>query len=395
MRIALIATEKLPVPPVRGGAIQIYIEGILPYLTRHHEVTVYSIADEQLPPESVLADSRVVRLPSARYHQNVAQALREAEFDVLHIFNRPAWVADFVEAQPGARRILSLHNEMFQPDKISAEKATACLEAVDKVVTVSSFIAEGVAARYPQAGEKTKVVYSGVDPEIYLPRWHPRARSARVKLAHRLGFDPDVPVVLNVGRLSPKKGCHLILQAMETVHERFPEAVLIIVGSKWYGTTEWDKYGHHLQKLAAEQGGRVFMTGFVPPNEVPRYYSSADIFICASQWSEPLARVHYEAMAAGLPIVTTRRGGNPEVVDGLGNGWVIDEYNDPVVIGTHLALLLEKRELAEEMGRRGRELAEERFNWKRVAGELLEIYAELEVEKEAGSQAEAEGEGQP
>ncbi|MBE3576171.1 MAG: glycosyltransferase family 4 protein [Limnochordales bacterium] len=388
MRVALIATEKLPVPPVRGGAIQLYIDGILPYLTSHHDVTVFSVNDEQLPAESELAGAKVVRLLDTRYHQNVAEALRQAEFELLHIFNRPTWVVEFAAARPEARRIVSLHNEMFESDKISAENAAACLEATDKVVTVSRFIAEGVAARYPQAAPKTRVVYSGVDPEIYLPRWHPRARQLRVKLARRLGFDPDAPIVLNVGRLSPKKGSHLIIQAMDTVHERFPEAVLIIVGSKWYGETEWDEYGQYLMRMAARSPGRIFLTGFVPPGEIPAYYSSADVFVCASQWPEPLARVHYEAMAAGLPIITTRRGGNPEVVDGLGNGWVVDEYNDPVALGTHIALLLEKRELAEEMGRRGRELAEERFNWKRVADELLEIYAELE-------HAEPEGEGQP
>ncbi|HHV55996.1 MAG TPA: glycosyltransferase family 4 protein [Firmicutes bacterium] len=383
MRIALVPTEKLPVPPVRGGAIQIYIDGIIPFLTRYHDITVYSVTDPELPAESTLGGAKVIRLPGTRYHHNVAQALREAEFDVLHIFNRPAWVASFAEAQPGARLILSLHNEMFQPDKISAENATTCLEAVDRLVTVSHFLAGSVAARYPQAEQKTSVIYSGVDPDLYLPRWHPRARSLRAKLARRLGFDPDAPVILNVGRLSPKKGTHIIIQAMETVHERFPDAVLIIVGSKWYGQTEWDEYGLYLLKLAAPYGGRVILTGFVPPAEVPMYYSSADIFACVSQWAEPLARVHYEAMAAGLPIITTRRGGNPEVVEGLGNGWVIDDYDDPVVIGTHLALLLEKQELADTMGRSGRKLVEERFNWERVAGELLAIYAQLE------------GEGQP
>ncbi|MBE3584139.1 MAG: glycosyltransferase family 4 protein [Limnochordaceae bacterium] len=382
MRIALIATEKLPVPPVKGGAIQIYIDGILPHVTQYHDVTVYSVADEHLPAESMLSGARVISLPGDHYQQKVAQALRAAEFDVLHIFNRPAWVNDFAAVQPKARRILSLHNEMFQPEKISAEKAAACLEVTDKVVTVSSFIAKGVTTLYPQAAEKTRVVYSGVDPDIYIPRWHPSARSLRVELARRLGFDPDAPVILNVGRLSPKKGSHLIIQAMKTVHERHPEAVLIMVGSKWYGQTEWDEYGRHLLKLAAQSNGRVFLMGFVPPTEAPSYYSCADIFICASQWPEPLARVHYEAMAAGLPIVTTRRGGNPEVIDGFGNGWVIDEYNDPVAIGTHLAGLLGKSGLAEEMGRCGRELVEERFNWKRVANELLEIYAELEGEEE-------------
>ena len=51
MKIAFICTEKLPVPPILGGAVQIYIEGILPFLSRQHEITVFCLRNEALPDE--------------------------------------------------------------------------------------------------------------------------------------------------------------------------------------------------------------------------------------------------------------------------------------------------------------------------------------------------------
>ena len=73
---------------------------------------------------------------------------------------------------------------------------------------------------------------------------------------------------------------------------------------------EEDEYGIYCKNLCNDISDNVVFTGFIPPSEIPQYYNLGDIFVCASQWEEPLARVHYEAMAAGLPIITTDRGGN-------------------------------------------------------------------------------------
>lgn len=374
MRIALVCTEKLPVPPIRGGAIQIYIEGILPYLQQRHDITVVSVADPKLPGREEHPRLNFVRLSRSGYLNRVAETLARENCDVIHVFNRPRWVGPIRRACPHSRLVISIHNEMFLPEKIKPEEGAACLEAVDRVMTVSRFIAEGIEALYPQAAPKLKVVYSAADPQAYLCRWDPRAQPIRENLLEKLGLPPGAAVILNVSRLSPKKGNHLVIRALDQVLPEHPNAVAVLVGSKWYGMNDWDDYGKGLKKLAAQYPGHVILTGFVPPAEVPAYYTLGDIFVCSSQWQEPLARVHYEAMAAGLPILTTRRGGNPEVVEDLGNGWVIDNCLDPAELGRFINLLLARPDLAQAMGKRGRELVDNRFNWSRVAQELLEIY---------------------
>jgi spore coat protein SA len=131
-----------------------------------------------------------------------------------------------------------------------------------------------------------------------------------------------------------------------------------------------------LNTLAKTLKGPVVFTGFVTPAEMASYYNLGDVFICASQWEEPLARVHYEAMAAGLPIITTNRGGNAEVVkEQYGNGIAIDDYSNPKVFAEKINYLLDNQKAAIEFGKTGRDLAVKKYSWERVANDLLKLFS--------------------
>ncbi|TDA69339.1 MAG: glycosyltransferase family 1 protein [Clostridia bacterium] len=377
MRVALVATEKLPVPALRGGAIQLYIQEVLPYLSRSHRISVLGIEDKELPAYVTEGGVKFFRLPARSteaYRQAVTEALGREKPEVIHVFNRPAWILPVRAASPASALVLSVHNDMFNREKIAPEIAHQCVDALGRIIAVSNHTAAKVALQVPAARAKLTTVYSGVNLKDYVPVWKSAALSLRRSVCKQWGIAQRAPVVLHVSRLSPKKGTHVVLEAMETVWEKVPAAVLLVVGSKWYGSNKADEYVRLLHKRAAEASGRVIFTGFVPPAGVSRYYASGDVFVCASQWEEPLARVHYEAMAAGLPIVTTDRGGNSEVIRGFGNGFLLEEYDNPEAMGQLILYLLQNPEQARRMGRRGRQLAEERFSWERVAGDLLKIY---------------------
>ena len=165
---------------------------------------------------------------------------------------------------------------------------------------------------------------------------------------------------------------------MHQVIERYPRTILMLVGSKNYGKNEMDAYVKRLHDLANPIKENIIFTGFITPDEIPKFYACGDIFVCTSQWQEPLSRTHYEAMAAGLPIITTNRGGNSEVVRGYGNGWVIDQYNQPFIFAHLIMYLIEHPETALRLGQTGRRLAVENFGWDRVATDLLKLYSEIE-----------------
>ncbi|MGI6667898.1 MAG: glycosyltransferase family 4 protein [Acetivibrionales bacterium] len=374
MKVAFICTEKLPVPPVAGGAIQLYIDGIVPYLAKLHDITVYSIKYPGLADEETRDNVKYIRVAGktgAAYLENLKSVL-DCSYDLVHVFNRPLFLHGLSESFPELKFSLSLHNEMFHREKISDETALKCIEKAEFINTVSRYIANTVIQRFPSAEEKMRVVYSGADPDKYHPCWTDEGSGIKREMKTRYGVE-NCNVVLNVGRLSVKKGVHILVKAMEKVMAGHPDTALVIVGSKWYGSNETDEYTAYVKSLSKKLPGPVIFTGFVPPHEIPGYYCMGDIFVCASQWNEPLARVHYEAMASGLPIITTNRGGNAEVVSGFGNGVVIDEYNNPDAMAEEISQLLDDPAKGMEMGMKGRKLAEEEFNWEKVASRILGV----------------------
>lgn len=378
LKIALICTEKLPVPSIAGGAIQQYIDGILPYISTKHNITVFSVEHPGLSAHETAGNVEYIRVPgknAQEYIDNIKKIITY-DFDLIHVFNRPLWVNKLSEILPGTKISLSLHNEMFNPEKISSVRANYCIERVEFITTVSKFIADGVKALYPAAANKLKVVYSAADIDKYKPNWTEEGKRNKENLKKKYNLE-NYKVILNVSRLSEKKGNHIIMNAVKNIMDYRKDVALVIVGSKWYGSNKEDDYTVSLKRLSKTLTGPIVFTGFLPPSTIPEYYNLGDIFVCCSQWNEPLARVHYEAMAAGLPIITTNRGGNAEVVSGLNNGIVIDDYKNPHAFSNSINYLLNNPFIAEQMGKSGRKLTEEKFNWKRVSEDLLSCFSNI------------------
>ncbi len=372
MKLAFICTEKLPVPPVAGGAVQLYINGVLPYLAKQHEITVFGVQYRGLPDEETDGNVKYIRVSGkneAQYLENIRNKL-SGDYDLVHVFNRPRLMLALSDFRPDLRFSLSLHNEMFHNEKISSEDGKRCIQKAEFINTVSRFIAETISGRFPEAKGKLRVVYSGADIQTYKTKWSSEGIRNMEVLKEKFGLQGR-KVILYVGRLSVKKGVHILLKAAKKLMEEDPDIALVIVGSKWYGKNEIDDYAKSVYTTAHNLPGPVILTGFVPPVDIPVYYNLGDVFVCASQWNEPLARVHYEAMAAGLAMITTKRGGNNEVVIDGENGLVIDDYSNPDIFAGYIKKLLNNPDLALEMGRNGRLAAEGRYNWKRVADEIL------------------------
>lgn len=379
MKIALICTEKLTVPPLRGGAIQVLMDGVTFHLSKKHELTIFCIADPDLPDRETVKGVEYIRVPQENYAFNVGQELekkREAQqiFDILHIFNRPRDVPIYKTAMPSSRLVLSLHNEMFKETKISTDMGHWVIQEIDKIMTVSDYIGTTITSRFPLASSKIQTVYSGIDLNKYKPIWAEDAQIIRNDLRKKYGV-LNQKVVLFVGRLSAVKGPDVLLQAMKEVLQKHPDSVLAIIGSKWFSDERIDQYGMMLRELAKSLGNdKVIFTGFVPPSEIPSHFLLGDVFVHSSQWQEPLARVHYEAMGAGLPIITTNRGGNGEIISHLKNGIVIDDYSNPDVFAKAIDYLFSNKRQADTLAKAGRAFVESNFRFEHVAKRLESLY---------------------
>lgn len=381
MKILMICTEKLPVPPVLGGAIQTYISGVLPHISRHHDITILGTDDPSLPDQETIHGIHYVRIPGKIfeiYREGVVNYVQSNRFDLIHIFNRPRLVTPVRHAAAQAKITLSMHNDMFNAEKIDPEEAAQAISEVSNIVTVSDYIGNVIKTLYPQASSKVRTIYSGVDIDRFLPGSHSNMRRTRNDIRQANGLE-NKTVLLFAGRLSHNKGVDKLVRAIPELSKKFKDLALVIMGSKWFSQEDTTDYIAYVRALSKKLTVPVVATGFVSPSEIQKWFASADLFVCTSQWQEPLARVHYEAMAAGLPIVTTARGGNPEVILPRENGLVVERPEDPNGFVEKISEILSSPSLMKKMGQKGRELALSLYTWDRVASELLEVWEQARV----------------
>ncbi|MCA0987845.1 glycosyltransferase family 4 protein [Guptibacillus algicola] len=374
LNIAYVCTEKLPSPAVKGGAIQMMIDGVVPYLIETHSMTVFSVQDPELPDYEEVESVTYIRVPRENYSQNIADELADMDpFDLIHVFNRPKAVPLYKSVMPESEIVLSLHNDMFTERKLSDEEGLKAIECASEIMTVSNYIKGAILNRFPEADRKIQVVYSGVDLTQFHPSWTEEGKKIKQRLRRKYSLS-NRKVILFIGRLSKTKGPHLLIKAMPSILEEHPDAVLVICGGKWFSDNRMNEYVSYLYKLAKPLGDHVLFTKYIPHEEIPNTFLLGDVFVCSSQWQEPLARVHYEAMAAGVPLITTKRGGNAEVVTHMHNGLVIGAYRRPSSFSRAICDVLNHPERASEMSLNGRKVVEANHTFRHVADRLERVY---------------------
>lgn len=232
----------------------------------------------------------------------------------------------------------------------------------DRVVAVSEDSRRELMRHNRIRPDKVRVIVNGIDLTGYKPAT-PSARERRGEL----GLPEDVPLCGIVARLSPEKDHRTLLLAVDALRKAGSAAHLAIVGG---GPLEGE-----LKTLVQSLGlsARVHFLGF--RSDVAQLLPLFDLFVLSST-EEGVSLTLIEAMAAGLPIVATRVGGNPEVVVDGETGLLV-EAGQPAALAAAIESLLGDPEIRSRMGRRGRDVAAERFDIERVIDEYQAIYAEI------------------
>ncbi len=173
-----------------------------------------------------------------------------------------------------------------------------------RIFSVSDALKQDVGVRLGQDADKIVVVRNGVDTSKFFP-------VDRVEARRRLGLPAAARVVIGVGGLIDRKGFHRVIPLIASLAQQMPDLRYLIVGG---GTTQADMRGR-LEALAREHrvADRVIFCGAQSPADLRWYYGAADVFALATS-HEGWANVFLEAMACGLPVITTAVGGNAQVV---------------------------------------------------------------------------------
>jgi glycosyltransferase involved in cell wall biosynthesis len=233
---------------------------------------------------------------------------------------------------------------------------------VDDLRLADALVADGWAADHLPAmlGRPVARVNKGVDVE----RFHPDGPNLRDQLRLR-----DQRVVVTVARLVPLKNLRLLLDAIALVRRRVADVHLLIVGS--------GPEASRLERRAVTLGiaDRVTFAGHVTHADTPSWFRSGDVFALSSTFDNSPNAV-LEAMACGLPVVTTDVGGVREFVSD-GTGGAVVPPHDPAALAAGLERYLSAPDEARATGARNRARAVAEFSWRASALRLLEVYDEV------------------
>jgi spore coat protein SA len=377
MRVALICPPYLPCPPIQGGAIELLVSRVSPILAElGYNVTVYSIRNSSLPDVEVVKKVTYIRVPKNNYLREVLHHLSQNSYDLIQVYNEPRWVSTIKKALPKSTVVLSLHN-LLLGQRTGDQASRQAVEKADHIVTVSKFVAHDIKRQYPEASRKMTALYTGDDPKLYNTRYSPKGRMISEQWKSKLGIPKNFTVLLFVGRLQPKKGIHHVVDAMRFIKEKHPQTALVIVGSSSYKNKNDTDYVRTLKEKAANISEHIYFTSLIPADKLPVYYTMSDMLVCASQWEEPLARVQYEAMAAGIPVVTTKRGGNTEIIQHGKTGYVVERYEDPKAFADAIMQLLKNPKARERIGKTNRALIVNKYNFKQYARNISAVYRKI------------------
>jgi glycosyltransferase involved in cell wall biosynthesis len=304
----------------------------------------------------------------------LAGEIRRHRVDVVHSFNFYANVF----AIPAARLarapvvVASIRNigGGFTPLQQRVQRQVCRL--ADCVLTNAdavrrSLITEGYDA------DKIAVIRNGLDLERFTG-----TPGGGERFRQELGLPADAPVVAVLARVTPIKGFEYFLEAVVPLAERFPAARFVVVGGGYVlsaGRGRVRDYGAEMKAMAKRLGleGRVIFAGVRA--DVPDILSQVTVSVLPSL-SEGLPNAVLESMAAGVPVVASRVGGIPEVVDHGRTGLLVPP-RDPAALAEAIGVLLDNRERARQFGDAGRASVLQHFRLEHAVRDTEQLYADL------------------
>lgn len=413
MKVAFVNQPMDMLIPPHQNSIGIWTYMVAPHVAQMHDVTVYGKRSRQqkewngqeslhyqfLPP--VVPNRAVMKrfgrflpvfqgneLPAFAsqlfyldYSTQVALNLRRQRADIVHIHNFTQFVPVVRTFNSQAKIVLHMSCEWL--NQLDYDVIDQRLEGTDLVLGTSDYITAKIRHRYPHHAQRCQTVYNGVDTEVFDNKNHRETPSVG-----------NLKRLLFVGRVSPEKGVHDLIEAFLIVAKEWPEVQLDIAGpidtlprefivgvsddpAVTHLASFYDvDYGSYLRQMVPSHlADRVNFLGGMPQSGLVEYYQAADVLVNPS-YSESFGMSLVEAMACEKPVVATRVGGMVDIVDEGRTGYLVDR-GEPQALAEAILHLLPDEALRDEMGKAGRQVVLERFSWSQVALSLMNNYEAL------------------
>jgi D-inositol-3-phosphate glycosyltransferase len=284
----------------------------------------------------------------------------------------------------GRVRLLHQTNDEFPAHRCILEQMV--IDTADAIVAECPQDQMDLQRHYRTPTSRMRVIPCGFDPDELQP-------VDRAKARERLGLPADRPIVLQLGRMVPRKGVDTVIRALGILERRHAlRPLLLIVGgeSPTPDPALTPEIGR-LQRIAAEErvAADVQFVGQRARSELRYFYSAADVFV-TMPWYEPFGITPVEAMACGIPVIGSRVGGIQYSVEDGRTGFLVEARNADA-LARRLAHVFSNPSIPRLLGKRALRRAWERFTWHDVARALAELYADVAATTPLSRPAVAQG----
>jgi glycosyltransferase involved in cell wall biosynthesis len=292
------------------------------------------------------------------------------DFDIFHSTNYQA------PALRGARLVSTVHDINFVrfPEMQSKgirhflESVPPLLERSRVVLADSRFTASELCGEYGLPEDKVRVVYPGLNPAF-----NSAPSEEEVELSMR-AYGLEQPYIAYVGNLHPRKNLSTLIEAFATLKGGGLEHKLAVIGGGGLGrlnNTEYRKLVSRVENMGLEE--EVVFTGYVPDERLKCLLAAAEMLVFPSIY-EGFGLPPLEAMACGVPVITSARASLPEVVGDA--GLLLDDPLDAGELVDKVEKLLNDKDLRARLVAKGLEQAGG-FTWDRAAAQVSAIYERM------------------
>jgi spore coat protein SA len=306
------------------------------------------------------------------------------KFDIAHIHEESEFIITVRALNPNIKIVLHMHCEWLT--QLDHKMIECRLNKTDLILSCSQYITDKTRKNFPSVAKSCHTLYNGVDLAIY-------------GIESKKNHEPLEPKqLLYVSRVTPEKGIHVLIDAFKEVVTRNTRVRLEIMGplKVWGpGNVIWLSDDKKVQKLEhySGKGSKTFLDhlkqelvslkiadkvtfhGRIPNKRKIELYKSSDILIQPSIFQEPFGMAIIEAMACQLPVVASRVGGIPEIIEDGKTGLLV-EAGDSRALANAILELLSHEDLRRRMGESGRKQVES-FSWENITKKLLHHYNDL------------------
>ena len=327
-KIAIILPgDKLPLPSVKGGAVESLVQCLLDYNEKYHtyNFVVFSVYNEEAALKSRSykhTDFKYINTDSLNYklkqvfrwiynrffpyigNQFINSVMNgmDTDYDYVLIENAP-WFVIPLKRKMNMSMVQHLHNNYLG---ITSSFNQQIIDNSDFVLAVSKFIKNEILSHLNCTPELISVLYNGISLERF------GKSECLWSLREQLGISHDDFVFVFSGRLVPEKGIKELLLAIKQIqHLNFK---LLIIGSYFFSSDRKTSFIEELQNLSSELPNVIF-TGYIPYQKIQDYYHLANVAIVPSIGDEACPLSCIEFMASSLPLIVTDSGGMVELVD--------------------------------------------------------------------------------